>query len=59
MSATTVDVKNISAKTEDKEIKDFFQFWQASFPQLTLSHAHVHQAPNANFFPLPVARSRA
>lgn len=27
MSATTVDVKNISAKTEDKEIRDFFSFW--------------------------------
>jgi hypothetical protein len=25
--ATTVNVKNIAAKTEDKEIKDFFSFW--------------------------------
>lgn len=27
MSATTVYVKNISAETEDKEIRDFFSFW--------------------------------
>jgi len=25
--ATTVFVKNIAPKTEDKEIKDFFSFW--------------------------------
>ena len=25
--ATTVNVKNIAAKTDDKEIKDFFSFW--------------------------------
>jgi len=25
--ATTVHVKNIGEKTEDKEIKDFFSFW--------------------------------
>lgn len=30
MSATTVYVKNISEKTEDKEIRDFFSFWYVS-----------------------------
>jgi len=27
MSASTVQVKNISSQTGEKEIKDFFSFW--------------------------------
>ena len=34
--ATTVNVKNISASTDDKEIRNFFSFWYVDFHWISI-----------------------
>ena len=49
MAANTVHVNNIAAKTDDKEVKDFFSFWYAPYsPPLPLLSHHTNPPQRQN-----------